>query len=1327
MITQVQAGNANVSLEPEKIPEHVGSIAKLFNIAMEGKLAEIEKQCIKALVTSFKTNKLAIISSCNLSYLSKLKDLSGKTLLMHATKRGFEDLVSYCIKNQIALHERDNEGNTSLHYAVKRNALQSIPVLLRGGMNIKDANKAGETPLHVGIKEGKHEAVKCLLDLSKNIITPLIENGILWSPAALSIRYGHKKCADLLLDKDSLFEETGTIGTLLHVAIQYGQPKMVEYLLYSKKVIECLSATETSLKTLIEKKNAEKLTPLNLAAKLGDLISIRLLFEKEASLETKDAFRNRPLHHAVKAKQFEAVQLLVMLGAKIKALNHEDETPIEISKKDTTSIGLSITNFLSSALVLKKDFKIEIHQLLPENYVFKGGGPKGIAYAGVVRYMQEKGLLAAAKRIAGTSAGSFPAGFLGCGAGAAYIEDLQTNTDMLKYLDPPCSKDSLLKAFNYESDGISSKIKLVWNLLRSIRSTKDIVLHPLETLKKLRTLTGICEGEEFRLWDEAEIKKLTGIDFFTLGDLRRHIETEGNTKNFKHISIFGTRLQNEKGKSCSVKFSSEDQKNDNYILSDLMRISMSIPGVFKPHIIHVRENGKRIPRPDLGQFVDGGLLNNLPMETYDYKGYQSREELGEKGAFPVFNKRTIGFDLCSSLEEVEDIDKVETLFGLIKHLVGTYMEAEENIRLLNPYASSRIIKINVGKVGLLSFDLNSEQKKVLDQAGYDAAKEYFEKTILEATGNSSSSTLLKAYKGHIAIPTLLPEKPFNGKKELLEQLKNFFAPKEWTSKRETPLALLNESQIDKKEAALAFAHQNVEEFSIIKLIDCGSTESLLQGYHELADILHVFWKNDTFAEDINRELETASFTEKEVEKPWLLIFDNVNPEVVKTLPLPKNGGGILAISAKPACIWAEEEVVFEIPSLEKNNFQNQSPLHRAAANGRLKNVNYLIEQGCDKNAVDSSNRTPLFLAVEGGHTKTAKLLFEKSADITILHKDTSDSILHVLASQGNAECLEYFLSKPDSKKIINQGDYEGKTPLHKAVFKGKPRHASVTLLCNNGADVLAKTQYGHIPLHWSCMYGHLDSTKLFIQKKAPMDLLNVNDDSPFDLAMKEKQYDTIHYLLKTKKRLPKGAKNDNQTIEEFYLQQIASAHKENMVEEEILYFVSLSRLYKETNNLNASHKALSDAIALEKQYLKNSCLERYLAKELQKTPIANEKKKEPSIKADPGLSIQFSCSDITCLTYKKVVWISKGMGQFNIGEEFYMHNECQSCKKESMVVENLGFFDCIYNVNGQQKKPIKQKVEKTNITVENTKLILLAEEGKFGHWPSLNIETKPRK
>lgn len=60
-----------------------------------------------------------------------------------------------------------------------------------------------------------------------------------------------------------------------------------------------------------------------------------------------------------------------------------------------------------------------------ENLVFKGGGPKGIAYGGVYRFLDEDinyQILHKVKRIAGSSAGAITACLIAMGGSYEYVD-----------------------------------------------------------------------------------------------------------------------------------------------------------------------------------------------------------------------------------------------------------------------------------------------------------------------------------------------------------------------------------------------------------------------------------------------------------------------------------------------------------------------------------------------------------------------------------------------------------------------------------------------------------------------------------------------------------------------------------------------------------------------------------------------------------------------------------------------------------------------------------------------------------------------------------------
>ena len=64
-----------------------------------------------------------------------------------------------------------------------------------------------------------------------------------------------------------------------------------------------------------------------------------------------------------------------------------------------------------------------------ENLVFEGGGVKGIAYAGALEVLEQRGVMAGVRGVAGTSAGAYTAMLVAIGCTAAQIRALATATN----------------------------------------------------------------------------------------------------------------------------------------------------------------------------------------------------------------------------------------------------------------------------------------------------------------------------------------------------------------------------------------------------------------------------------------------------------------------------------------------------------------------------------------------------------------------------------------------------------------------------------------------------------------------------------------------------------------------------------------------------------------------------------------------------------------------------------------------------------------------------------------------------------------------------------
>ena len=122
-----------------------------------------------------------------------------------------------------------------------------------------------------------------------------------------------------------------------------------------------------------------------------------------------------------------------------------------------------------------------------------------------------------------------------------------------------------------------------------------------------------------------------------------------------------------------------------------------------------------------------------------------------------------------------------------------------------------------------------------------------------------------------------------------------------------------------------------------------------------------------------------------------------------------------------------------------------TPLYRAADNGKLEAGQFLLDCGADINSRNGGGETPLFRAVFRGDVAFARMLLERGASIGI----------------------------PDSS---------GRTPLHWAVAKGST--LATQLLLEYGADVKARDKKGKTPSEWGSEYGKHEIVKLLSEYSA---------------------------------------------------------------------------------------------------------------------------------------------------------------------------------------------------------------------------------------------------
>ena len=322
-----------------------------------------------------------------------------------------------------------------------------------------------------------------------------------------------------------------------------------------------------------------------------------------------------------------------------------------------------------------------------KNLVFEGGGVKGIAYAGALEVLDEKGVLPAIERVGGTSAGAINAVLLGLGYDTGDVKEILWGLDFNNFLD-----DS-------------------WGVVRDT--------------DRLIEQFGWYRGDFFRSWIGALIEGKTGNPNATFRDLQVMKEECG----FRDLYFVGTNLST----GFAEVFSHEH--TPRICIADAVRISMSIPLFFA---------AKRSPRGDV--YVDGGMLNNYPVKLFDRRKYvvehaveteyysahnQSLSADGVEFSEYLFNQETLGFRLDTAKELVVFRDhaeppsrEIDDLFSYAWGLVQTLLNAQES-RHLHSDDWHRTIYIDTLGVETTEFDLSDERKEALVSSGRDHAEDYF--------------------------------------------------------------------------------------------------------------------------------------------------------------------------------------------------------------------------------------------------------------------------------------------------------------------------------------------------------------------------------------------------------------------------------------------------------------------------------------------------------------------------------------------------------------------------------------------------------------------------
>jgi len=262
--------------------------------------------------------------------------------------------------------------------------------------------------------------------------------------------------------------------------------------------------------------------------------------------------------------------------------------------------------------------------------------------------------------------------------------------------------------------------------------------------------------------------------------------------------------------------------------------------------------------------------------------------------------------------------------------------------------------------------------------------------------------------------------------------------------------------------------------------------------------------------------------------------------------------------------------------VDSRDSDGMTPLHHAARGGNAALVNYLIENGANKESQDNYGKTPLHLAAtydrkdavealvnhgaeletrdaykrtalvlcarERGGAATAKVLLDAGADVNARDK-FDDTALNLAAWRGKGEFVDLLLEKgsvlpaPGEQwgQLVSISASKGLPNLFVRLTKDGPNLAGIDAFKNSllheaarggaaeivdalltmGFNHSAPDSYGWTPLHYAALDGRLDAAQKLIEKGAPLDSRTIAGQSAWNVA-KERGLEGVAALLSAK-------------------------------------------------------------------------------------------------------------------------------------------------------------------------------------------------------------------
>ncbi|RDD42055.1 Ankyrin repeat and SOCS box protein 13 [Trichoplax sp. H2] len=290
-----------------------------------------------------------------------------------------DDLIYQNINDDRFKFTKIDKLQSSLIRSSRRGDIQKVQRILSKNsqdfhININTTDGAANTPLVIAAKEGHFEIVKYLLQMGA-CAEGIRENSTGWTPLWVATFSGHSECVRILIQAGANIE-TNSPDTPLMLAAREGQADCLQLLIQAGAKLnthnankqnplhlaceECnIECVEILLKQGFDVNAVDKLhrTPLYLTCSNCDsraIECIQLLLRYNLVVDIADCHGRTPLHVSASIGAYDAIVLLLELGADPKCMDKFGKRPSNLASShpltlkllhDAEDIPMSLINF----------------------------------------------------------------------------------------------------------------------------------------------------------------------------------------------------------------------------------------------------------------------------------------------------------------------------------------------------------------------------------------------------------------------------------------------------------------------------------------------------------------------------------------------------------------------------------------------------------------------------------------------------------------------------------------------------------------------------------------------------------------------------------------------------------------------------------------------------------------------------------------------------------------------------------------------------------------------------------------------------------------------